>query len=90
MILLFNMDDSNTVLSKGEQICEKLRQRVIADTNFHPVCSMGITLASQAEHFEAVSRRADMALYRAKKTNKGGCCLWSIDAADEDSSRNPD
>ena len=45
---------------------------------FHGSCSVGIALSDMNE--TDISRTincADQALYRAKRENKGGCCLWS-------------
>lgn len=65
-----------------ERLAEKLRQRVAARRfSTEPECqitvSMGVTRAEAAETFEALFKRADLALYEAKKTRNSVQCAFA-------------
>ena len=45
--------------------------------SFGPTCSVGIALCGIDEcPLSVLIGRADQAVYRAKRENKGGCILW--------------
>lgn len=69
-------NDAQTVVEKGLKICRELRECVL-EGNISAACSCGIAMCvSDEEPFDKVIERADKALYRAKRENKGNCCLW--------------
>ena len=76
VVVLRHISSVETILRKGETICREFRDSVAADGT-HAACSAGIALCSFEEKPSAkLIERADQALYRAKRENKGGCCLW--------------
>ena len=60
---------------KGEEICRAIQEaRAVQCTGLS--CSVGIVLWKRGETLETVIQRADQALYCAKTSKKGECCLW--------------
>ena len=76
MVVLKHLNDVKTVMKKGTDICRAFHDGVQNET-FPVSCSAGIALCESAERPSAeLIDHADQALYRAKRENKGGCCLW--------------
>ena len=68
LVILKHMSDESAAVKKGADICRA----------FQSSCSAGIVLCGpEDKHFARMIRCADQALYRAKRENKGGCCLWN-------------
>lgn len=68
LVLLKHMNDESAAIKKGEAICQA----------FHSSCSVGIAMCSSEEkNVSRLIQCADQALYRVKRENKGGCCLWN-------------
>lgn len=68
LILLKHMNDELAAIKKAETICRE----------FHSSCSVGIAMCSAEEkNISRLIQCADQALYRVKRENKGGCCLWN-------------
>ena len=68
LVLLKHMNDESAAIKKGESICQA----------FHSSCSVGIAMCSAEEkNISRLIQCADQALYRVKRENKGGCCLWN-------------
>lgn len=60
---------------KGEEICRAIQEaRAVQCTGLS--CSVGIVLWKRGATLETVIQRADQALYCAKTSKKGECCLW--------------
>ena len=77
MVILKHLSDVETVMKKGTAICRAFHDR-FAQEQLPASCSGGIALCGEDEKPSAeLIKRADQALYRAKRENKGGCCLWS-------------
>ena len=77
MVILKHLSDVETVMKKGTDICRAFHDR-FAQEQLPASCSGGIALCGEDEKPSAeLIKRADQALYRAKRENKGGCCLWS-------------
>ena len=76
VVILKHIDSKEIALKKGEEICNAFHEwQVLEETKV--ACSAGIVLCGGEEKISAeLIDRADQALYRAKETNKGGCCLW--------------
>lgn len=79
MLVLTHMAGPEAAMKKGIEICEAFRTFMPADS-IPSACSGGIILCGEDESLSAeLIERADRALYRAKRENKGGCCLWSAE-----------
>ncbi len=77
--ILRRMPDGEVALRKGREICEAIRAKTLPDGS-HASCSVGIALGEpEGAVDESLFRRADQALYHAKKDDKGGACLWTED-----------
>ena len=76
LVVLKRLSEEDTAVRKGEDICVAFRD-CFADEALCASCSGGAALCG-AEEVPSVEliERADQALYRAKRKNKGGCCLW--------------
>ena len=81
VVILRRISSRETILRKGEEICRGFKDLCLRE-DFHAACSGGIALcgADQKPSGELIER-ADHALYRAKQTKKGGCCLWEEQGA---------
>lgn len=76
VVILKRINSKEDVAKKGEAICKIFRES-FEENRFHPACSVGIALCGEDEKPSSLLiERADEALYRAKRENKGGCCLW--------------
>ena len=62
---------------KSEIICQRFRE-MAEEEGCLSSCSVGIAMShADSGELEEVIARADEALYRAKRDNKGGCCIWT-------------
>lgn len=76
IVVLKNIEDEKTALKKGESICRAF-QECGKEEVFSTSCSVGIALCNVYDDLTSdLIMRADQALYRAKRENKGGCCMW--------------
>ena len=67
LVVLKHLNDGQVAEKKATDICQA----------FQAACSVGIALCGPNEkNFAGLIQNADQALYRAKRKNKGGCCLW--------------
>ena len=76
IVVLKHLNDGEIAVRKGTDIC-----RAFCDSHgeepFRASCSVGIALTGAGEKPSTeLIEHADRALYRAKRENKGGCCLW--------------
>ena len=80
IVILKHMSDAETAVRKGDRICQAFRESLV-DESVAASCSCGVSLCGK-EGDSAIEwiERADRALYRAKRENKGGCCVWSSEA----------
>lgn len=75
IVILKNVNDKNKVFPKVERICENF-QKTLESENIKTACSCGIILGKEDERPSSkMIAKADAALYRAKKDNKGSCSL---------------
>ena len=76
VVILKHIYSVETIRKKGQSICEGFSACALPD-GARASCSCGIALCGDDEKPSArLIERADQALYRAKRENKGGCCLW--------------
>lgn len=77
MVILKCVYDGDSVIKKGMEICQKFENH-LEDAPVRCSCSVGIALCGADEKpSPELIEHADRALYRAKRENKGGCCLWN-------------
>ena len=78
-VIMKKITDAQTALEKGCAICRDIHEYVSED-NISIFTSCGISLCgSNEESLDDAIECADKALYRAKRENKGSCCLWEED-----------
>lgn len=71
LVIAKRVRDGESALKKGEHICQGFQEHT------HVACSCGVALCEADElPTNDLIERADQALYQAKRTNKGSCCLW--------------
>lgn len=76
MVIVKSINDTEAVKKKGKEICEAFRS-CLAEEKLPASCSGGIVMCREDGRIsESLIERADEALYRAKRENKGFCCLW--------------
>ena len=76
VVILRRIGSTETILRKGQEICREFSGFRLRE-DFCGTCSGGIVLCGEDEKPSGkLIERADQALYRAKRENKGGCCLW--------------
>ena len=73
--MMKRMTSGQAALNKGEEICRALQSMSFGD--IQASVSVGVALSTGGEHIGEVIRRVDQALYQAKATCKGRCCLWA-------------
>ena len=67
LVVLKQLNNKEAAVKKGLNICRTFRHS----------CSVGIALyGAEEKDMDRLIQRADQALYRAKRENKGSCCLW--------------
>ena len=76
VLVLLNLSNPQQALKKGISICNAIKTIELDIKGCHPTCSMGATIFKNKNDFRAACKRADIALYEAKKTNKGSCKLF--------------
>ena len=81
LVILLHISSKEIVLHKGEAICRDFNG-VELPGGIQASCSGGVVLAQKDEKpSQKLIDRADKALYRAKRTQKGSCCLWEAEEA---------
>ena len=75
VVVMKRMPSADLALKKGEEICRAL-QESHAVPALNAACTAGIAQWDMERPLEEMIARADQALYRAKNSRKGGCCLW--------------
>ena len=79
LVILKNVTSGEDALRKGRDICHGFQEDLAAKT-VSVSCSVGIALCAVDERVSvSLIEHADQAMCRAKRENKGGCCLWSGD-----------
>lgn len=77
IIILRRISSIDTILEKGKAICESFKKYSLPDGT-KAGCSGGIVLCGKDEKPSTkLIEQADKALYRAKRENKGSCCLYT-------------
>ena len=76
VVILKHLGQSEAAIKKANEICGAFRKSLGLDS-LAPASSVGIVLCGVDERPSMrLIERADQAMYRAKRDNKGGCCLW--------------
>lgn len=76
MLLLPRIGEADVALARGQEVCTRVGSITACASGRTFSCSAGITKGTMTEPFVEAYRRADEALYQAKRTNKGGCHSW--------------
>ena len=86
VVVLRHISSQEIVLRKGEAICREFHDMRLPN-GIQASCTGGLVLAGKDEKpSQEFIDRADKALYRAKRTQKGACCLWEALEAEPASS----
>ena len=76
IVILKHITSEADAEKKCKNICRMYREQITAEGHL-PSCSAGIALCNLDNNsLSQWIERADQALYRAKRENKGSCCLW--------------
>jgi diguanylate cyclase (GGDEF)-like protein len=79
-VLLDHLNHSSQALEIAHRLRDAIQRRArLSETEIRPRCSIGIALTRGAENTEALFRRADLAMYRAKSEGKGSVELFDDD-----------
>ena len=82
LVILRHISSEEIVLRKGDAICREFNDMTKA-AGIQAFCSGGVVLSSQDEKpSQKLLDRADKALCRAKRQQKGSCCLWEAPEAE--------
>ncbi|MGN0465038.1 MAG: EAL domain-containing protein [Lachnospiraceae bacterium] len=77
LVILKHLNNMDIIRKKGMDIC-KLFGEYCEKEEIQASCSVGIVSCGADEKFSAeLIERANQALYRAKRENKGDCCIWN-------------
>ena len=81
VVILKHLGQGEDAVKKGNEICEAFRKS-LGVGSLAAASSVGVALCGPDERPSMnLIEKADRAMYRAKRENKGGCCLW--DGTDE-------
>ena len=81
VVILKHMGQGEDAVKKGNEICEAFRKSLGVGF-MAPASSVGVALCGPDERPSvSLIEKADRAMYRAKRENKGSCYLW--DGTDE-------
>ena len=76
-VLLEDVEGESDALAAATRIAESLRQPVtLADATIRVAASIGVALGSGAESAEDLLRNADVAMYAAKQSSRGGAEIF--------------
>ena len=75
IVILKGMEDRHSAMQKCGEICSAFRESMLEE-GIDGSCSCGVAACGANEELVKWIERADRALYRAKRENKGSCCLW--------------
>lgn len=75
VVVIKQMGSADNALKKGDEICRAIRESQLS-AKFPCACSAGIVICNAEDSIADAVERADQALYCAKTSNKGSCCLW--------------
>ncbi len=75
LAVIKQMRSGENAVKKGEEICRAIQEE-FCPGKISAACSAGIALWDVDEPIDEIIRKADKALYCAKTSNKGRCCLW--------------
>lgn len=75
IVVIKQMGTQQIALKKGEDICRAVRESSFAKA-IPATASAGVAVWNTEDPLDTILERADEALYRAKRENKGGCLLW--------------
>ena len=81
VVILKHLGLGEDAVKEGNEICEAFRKS-LGISSMEPASSVGVVLCGTDERPSMnLIEKADRAMYRAKRENKGSCCLW--DGTDE-------
>ncbi|WP_295583554.1 EAL domain-containing protein [uncultured Oscillibacter sp.] len=75
VVILKHIGSGENALKKGTEICLAVEQECCGET-LAVYCSAGVALWNKDDGMDEILRRADEALYEAKREEKSGCRLW--------------
>lgn len=76
VVILKHLGQGEDAVKKGNEICEAFRKS-LGVGSMAQASSVGVALCGPDERPSMnLIEKADRAMYRAKRDNKGGCCLW--------------
>ena len=76
VVILKHLGQGEDAVKKGNKICEAFRKS-LGISSMEPTSSVGVVLCGSDERPSmSLIEKADRAMYRAKRDNKGSCCLW--------------
>ncbi|MCW9017482.1 MAG: diguanylate cyclase, partial [Kangiellaceae bacterium] len=78
LIVLERLKSKQEILQIVEKIIDVIKQPILVDGNFIAVTgSIGVAIApDDGKDFDSISRKADMAMYRAKDAGKNSFCFY--------------
>ncbi len=82
VLVIKNLSDPELAFRKAQHLTEVVKHLTLDSIHFPTSCSIGLAIMPDIAMFDAVLKRADEALYRVKKTQKGTCALWGHTYAD--------
>ena len=82
VVVMRQMKSDEDALKKGEEICRAIRESE-SEGRRNAACTAGIVRWQEAGTAQELIARADQALCRAKRENKGGCSLWGDEKKDD-------
>ena len=76
VVILKHLGQGEDAVKKGNEICEAFRKS-LGVGSMAQASSVGVALCGPDERPSMnLIEKADRAMYRAKRENKGSCCLW--------------
>ena len=79
MVIFRHLNCADTVLRKVSDICKAFYASWQEEAPAS--CTVGVALCGRNEMpSTSIFKRADQALYQAKRTQRGSCCLWGDSA----------
>ncbi|MGI6200076.1 MAG: EAL domain-containing protein [Christensenellales bacterium] len=75
VVILKHVGCAQSAVHKGDEICRAIEQECCGE-RIPVYCSAGVALWHEGDEIDEILRRADEALYEAKRERKRGCRLW--------------
>ena len=77
ILIIPDVDTDEAALAIGERLCNGVGRLTTPGGGTRLSCSAGAVVAKAQDGYEEIYRRADRALYEAKRKSKGNCILWN-------------